>query len=98
MTTIGVRFDVDKIESGSYGVACWKIFWQAIGAEELSSTALFEGDTAASMNGSENVFCIAVQGLDSDLPRRIKIALSDSEGYRQVCARPSFVEGSQCLR
>lgn len=98
MTSIGVRFDVDRIDSGSYGVACWKIFWQAVSPEKLGGTMLFEGDTAASMDGVENVFCIVVQGNDPDLVRLVKTALSDSEAYRQVCARPNFLEGNDCLR
>jgi hypothetical protein len=97
ITTIGVRFDVDKIDSGCYGIACWEIFWQAIAPQELPNTSLFEGDTSATMNGSENVFCIAVQGFDSDFVRKIKSALTESEKYRLVCARPNFVEGNECV-
>jgi hypothetical protein len=96
LPAIGVRFDINKIESGSYGVECWKIFWAAISPEQLLEALLFEGDTAASTNDKENVFCIAVQGIDAHIISKIKSALVESEAYRKVCARPNFVEGEQC--
>lgn len=94
--TIGIRFDVDKVDSGSYGIACWKIFWTAIGPAQLPGAMLFEGDTTATMEDRENVFCIAIQCLDDSIIEQVKLALIESDAFRAVCARPRFVEGDQC--
>ena len=96
MPTIGVRFDIEKAGGGYYGFACWKIVWQAINPEEIGVASLYEGDTAATLNGQENVFCIGIQSLDSGAIVKIKSALSQSEAFKRVCASPMFVEGSSC--
>lgn len=59
-------------------------------------TSLYEGDTAATLNGQENVFCIAIQSQDSGTIAKIKSALSQSEAFKRVCAGPMFVEGASC--
>jgi hypothetical protein len=96
MPTIGARFDIEKAGGGYYGFTCWKIVWQAINPEDIGVASLYEGDTNATLNGRENVFCIAIQSLDSGAIGRIKSALSQSEAFKQVCASPMFVEGSAC--
>jgi hypothetical protein len=30
MPILGVRFDINMIESGTYGLECWKVFWRCI--------------------------------------------------------------------
>ena len=42
LPTIGVRFDINKIDSGSYGVECWKIFWRNISPSQISGALLFD--------------------------------------------------------
>ncbi|MFA5014169.1 MAG: hypothetical protein WC549_01325 [Actinomycetota bacterium] len=96
MPGIGARFDIGKVGGGYYGFTCWKIFWQAINPEEIGVASLYEGDTVATLNGRENVFCIAVQSLDSSAIAKIKEALTRSEAFKQVCAAPMFFEGSSC--
>jgi hypothetical protein len=96
MPTIGVRFDIDKAGGGYYGFACWKIFWQAITPETIGVASLYEGDTAATLNSRERVFCIAVQSLDGGSIGKIKAALSQDAAFKAVCASPMFVEGSSC--
>ncbi len=96
MPTIGIRFDIEKAGGSYYGFACWKVFWQAITPQEIGVASLCEGDTAATLNGRENVFCIAVQSLDSRATAKIKAALTQSEAFNRVCANPKFVEGSSC--
>jgi len=96
MPTIGARFDIEKAGGGYYGFTCWKIVWQAINPEDIGVASLYEGDTAATLNDREKVFCIAVQSLDSGAIAKIKSALSQSEAFKRVCASPMFVEGSSC--
>lgn len=97
MPTVGVRFDIEKAGGGYYGFICWKVFWQAINPEEIGVASLYEGDTAATLNDRENVFCLAVQSLDSGAIAKIKTALTRSDAFKQVCANPMFVEGSSCV-
>jgi len=96
MPTIGVRFDIEKAGGGAYGFTCWKVFWQAINPEEIGVASLYEGDTAATLNGRENVFLIVIQTSGGSAIPRIKAALIRSEAFQRVCANPMFVEGSAC--
>ena len=98
MPTLGMRFDVNRIDSGSYGIACWTIFWQAVDPVTLNGSVLYEGDTTASMTGRENVFCIAVQHEEESVLRAVKSALTNDPKFTAVCAPPRFVEGAECAR
>ena len=97
MPTIGVRFDIEKAGGGYYGVTCWNVFWQAIDTRKIGVASLYEGDTAATLSGKESVFCIAVQILDIRTIAKIKIALTQNETFKLICANPMFAEGSSCL-
>ena len=93
MPALGIRFDIDKLESGAYGVAAWRIFWRAVDVEGLAGgTLLFEGDSAATLNGDENVFCIAVQSMDEGLLRQIRSTLEASDEFQSMASLPGFIE------
>ena len=98
MPSIGVRFDIDKVGGGYYGFACWKTFWRAIDPQSLAGGLLHEGDTAATLEGQERVFCLAIQSADAAVIARVKTALAASEEFQAVCASPMFVEGQSCTR
>lgn len=95
VASVGVRFDIDKIDSGAYGSTCWKVFWSEVEPAELAGAFLFEGDTPGTLSGRENVFCIAVQGSNRNLARTLRTALEGSEAFRHIAANPPFIEGSQ---
>jgi hypothetical protein len=95
---IGVRFDIEKVGDAAYGVACWRAFWRAIPPSKLAGAVLFEGDTADSLDGIENVYCIAVQSFDSAVASLIKAAIADNAALRRICAAPPITEGSVCQR
>jgi hypothetical protein len=88
---IGACFDIGKITDPSYGLVCWKVFWQAIGPHEVKGAFLFEGDTR-----ERNVFCIAVQSEDGRILDKVRRALSASPEFKQICATPMFLEGHDC--
>ena len=96
MPAIGVRFDVGKLNSDCYGIASWKIFWRALPVQDLKRSLLFEGDTAASCAGRENVYCLALQNSDTAILDKVRAALSASEAFKKVCSTPMFVEGGAC--
>jgi hypothetical protein len=92
---IGVRFDIGKINSGGYGVECWKVFWKAIDPKILSGSQLLEGDT----NGTpalENVYCLAVKWpLGGGRVEEVRKALEASAEYQRVAAEPKFITPAQ---
>lgn len=93
---LGIRFDIEKAGGGAYGFECWKVFWRAVDPASLRVALLFEGDTAATLGGSENVFCIVVQA-DDDVLRDVRTALEQSDEYQRMTASPMFVEGDAVL-
>lgn len=98
MPALGIRFDIDKLESGAYGIAGWKVFWRAIDVERLAGgTLLFEGDTALTLNGFENVYCIVVQSMSRTLLSQIRSALEQSAEFQRVAASPRFIEGASAI-
>jgi hypothetical protein len=98
MPAIGVRFDLNRVASGSHELACWKVFWRAIDPEALLDANLYEGSSDATLSGQENVFCLAIQSANSGIVDRVKTALAASGEFRAVCASPMFVEGPLCVR
>jgi hypothetical protein len=98
MPAIGVRFDLNRVASGNPELACWKIFWRAIDPESLVDANLYEGSSAATLAGEENVCCLAIQGANSGIIDRVRTALAASGEFKAVCASPMFVEGQLCVR
>jgi hypothetical protein len=95
---LGIRFDIGKIESANYGFECWKVLWKAVDLQSVRGVMFSEGDTMATLNGNENVFCIGAQVLDSVTLPAIRAALESSLEFRKVSASPAFVEGPGVLR
>ena len=96
MPTLGVRFDIDKVDAGGYGVACWAVVWSAVKPQALAGALLWEGDTRASMEGRENVYCIAIQSADERALAAAREALLRSASFNLVCANPMLVDAASC--
>ena len=92
LPTLGIRFDITKIDSASYGIECWKIFWRSVGTKLLKAALLFEGDTSATLNGTENVYCIAVQTMNTKVFDSIRQTLIQSKEFLEKQAQPPFIE------
>ena len=95
---IGARFDIRKASSGSYGMEFWKIIWSILDPKDLYSILFYEGDTYQTLQGNEEVYCIAFQSADSSQIQKIRAALMASETFRNVAANPMFVEGPECAQ
>lgn len=95
--TLGIRFDIGKIDSGGYGFECWKVFWRTIDIKKLGGALLFEGDTMATLNRREDVFCIAIQGINPAVFREIRASLEQSAEFQKVAASPKFFEGGNVV-
>lgn len=57
---IGVVFDIDGLGGGFYGYCAWQLFTKHLDPRQLGVSILVEGDTAATLNGQANEFCIGV--------------------------------------
>jgi hypothetical protein len=90
------RFDIRKIDSTSYGKACWKIIWSAIRLEDLAGTQLFEGDSVATLRGREHVYCIAFECPNPSAADMIRARLSESKQFCEVSAKPRFCLDHEC--
>jgi len=97
MPALGVRFDIDKLETRAYGIEAWKIFWRAVKLGSLGPALLFEGDTAATLNGNENVYCIAVQSTAPGVLDAVRGALDENKEFSRVASTPKFVEGGELI-
>ena len=98
MPTLGILFDIDKIEkhddSGNYLVGAWKVLWKSVDVNNLrewSGALLYECDT----DGNERGCCIAIQSMDESLLNGIRESLSRSQGYQQVADTPMFLENDR---
>lgn len=64
---IGVVFDIDGLGSGYYGYRAWQLLMKHLDPKRLAACILVEGDTAATLRGQANEFCIGIYGLMLDL-------------------------------
>lgn len=76
---IGIVFSIDELGCGFYGYQAWRIFMKHVPQAKIRNTVLKEGDTAATLAGRGNEFCIAVYGplLNPDHVKRIFEPLND---------------------
>ena len=75
---IGVVFSIKGLGSGAYGDKAWRLFMKHISPRQLGSCVLVEGDTAATLYGTANEFCIGIYGpLDCTLVRKVFEPLDD---------------------
>jgi hypothetical protein len=87
---LGIRFDIDRLGGGAYGLEAWTIFWQAVSRRVISGALLYEGDSSATLSGTERVFVIAVHHQDVTALQRVAAALNGSIRYQAVAASPDF--------
>ena len=76
---IGVVFSIEGLGGGYYDYRAWKLFMKHMSPRQLGSCALVEGDTAATLYGPANEFCIGIYGLklDRTLVRKVFEPLDD---------------------
>jgi len=95
---VGIRFDIGKITSGAYGIECWRTLWRAVEIQTLGGCLLFEGDTAATLRGTEKVYCIAIQSPDLKTLQRVVSVLKASGEFQRVAASPPFTMAAAVTR
>jgi hypothetical protein len=79
MPMIGVLFDIEKLElkSGMYGYAAYKILFEAVDTRRIAGCSLLDGDTQATLEGSANHYCIALDFADPTQIAMIENALDN---------------------
>ena len=73
-----VYLDIDKLDSGVYGLAAGQALGRALPASEMEGIAVFSGDSAATLNGSANEYAVAFSGNSAKLDR-IEALLRDDK-------------------
>ena len=92
---LGILFDVEKIESGGYGIESWKIFWRAIKGEQFNTElSMFDGD----LMENDNIYCIGIQTFDQKVLDRIKKIMEEDTEYKKISANPNFIEGYNVIK
>ena len=98
MPTLGIRFDIEKAGGGYYGMTCWEVFWRVVDVKKLAGALLCEGDTNATLQDKENVYCLAIQSTNANILREIRAALESSPEFNKVASSPRFIENEQVWR
>lgn len=88
--SLGIVFNIDGLGGGYYGFKAWKIFMAHVDPCRLGPSVLVEGDTAATLNGNANEFCIGVYTPGDIEYIREQFEPLDEEGLAPVHRR--FIE------
>ena len=80
-----VRFNIDSINGGAYGMTCYKIIFTHAPVSALCGCTLSMGDSKATLAGHENVCVIGVAGAEEKLTDIMR-ALRDNPEFKSVCA------------
>jgi hypothetical protein len=92
---LGVRFDVEKTQSDFYVLECWKILWGALKPEDIKGADFYEGDTRATLEGTENVYCIAFQHDEASVINKSSTALLKNSKFFAVSALPAVLRADE---
>lgn len=60
---IFVYMDIDKLDSGVYGLAAGEAVAKAVPASMMEGMTIFSGDSRATLNGSANEYVVAIASL-----------------------------------
>jgi hypothetical protein len=89
MAILYVRFDIEAVEkrmnTGAYGSASYKVVFRNVPAKLLKGSWVYMGDSAATLNGRENVCIIGVEAPEAQL-QSIRDALRQSAEFSSVAA------------
>ena len=84
-SVLHVRFNIDAVEGGAYGFACYKIVFANVPSHVLDGCAVSMGDSDATLAGRENVCIIGLEGNGEQI-NSVMSALNSSTAFTSVCA------------
>ncbi|TAL70483.1 MAG: hypothetical protein EPN82_02410 [Bacteroidetes bacterium] len=93
MFEIGILFDIDDLEGGFYGYKAYKIFMSHCRGEKIPATTIFDGDTAETIRGQANHFCISAYTLIYSNIMYIKEVMSLATDKGLLPLKNRFIEG-----
>ena len=65
---LGIVFDIEGLGGGFYGFRAWQIFTKNLDARKLGHfCVLVDGDTAATLAGRSNEYCIGIYGSEDTI-------------------------------
>ena len=88
--TLHIRFSIDAVDGGAYGLACYKNVFKYAPIDALCGCSVSMGDSNATLAGRENVCIIGLTGTTGQL-RSIMQALSETPEFKSVCASNPLV-------
>ena len=97
-----VYLDIDKLDSGMYGMAAGEAVAKAVPAELLEGMRLSSGDSNATLRGSANEYVIGIQGPEpalGEVEARLRAdgglkALLSASGIRRGAGEPLVADGT----
>ena len=97
---LGVLFDIHKLQlqSSLYGQAAYRALFEAIDTRQLAGCSLLDGDTRATLGGSANHYCIAIDSISPDQAAAIKKALEESHEPALLPVDSRFLDAAQAGR
>lgn len=100
---IGVVFDIEELGGGFYGFRAWELFMQNLDPTRLPTTILVDGDTAATLYGNSNEYCIGIYGMmfDPEYVREIFETLDDpglAPVHRRFIEKPALDQQPLVIR
>jgi len=91
-TEIGVLFDIDDLGGGFYGWQAYKIIFKAVDPKRLKGCTVLDGDTADTLAGRANHYCIAFQYADPAAVQYVRETLGRCEDKGLLPASQRFRE------
>ena len=102
VTVLMVYLDIDKLDSGVYGLAAGRAVARAVPASMLEGMIIFSGDSNETLYGSANEYVIGIKGRASSLRAVEKQLRADaslgaflsSSGIRMGGNEPLVIDGT----
>ncbi|MDP1890840.1 MAG: hypothetical protein Q8K55_08085 [Gemmatimonadaceae bacterium] len=98
MSTIGILFDIEALGGGLYGYEAYKALFETIDTRLFPSSTLADGDTAATLTGGDNHYCIAVTCGDPSAIARVRDAVARAQAAGALPAFVRFIDGDAVAR
>jgi len=98
MPMLGILFDIDDLGEALYGYAAYQILFHAIDTLELAGCSISDGDTAATLAGHANHYCIAIASPDPSKLVRLKSVLTTCDAKGLLPPKSRFLEDEDVAR
>ena len=98
MPMLGILFDIDELGGGLYGYAAYQILFNAVDTRELAGCDISDGDTAATLAGRANHYCIAIGSPDPSKLALVKSALATCDVKGLLPPESRFLEDAEAAR